>query len=360
MIAALGLACWVPVAALGPVELRGGLVEDAPVESVSVAGVRVGGERPRLIAWDHVRRFTGDDAGHNTEENLGRAGRAWRARLRLARGDIQLAGPLFEALHEEFRGVEGPTALMVAEGLTRCRFWAGDVAGAIGPWLRAVELRERGAEIAGDPPLNPTLDPETMLIPALPPLLPPGERPGDAPAVVGEAAGAPIASAMRRAAWRVAGAGWPDEAPAPEAAGHPGVRLLRTMADALGPDADARAGARSGLEAGLSDEDAPAWREAWLRAALGLSLLREPGEDAHADAVEHLLHLPARFGRAQPYLAGLALAVVADHLRGAGRDAEAEILERELETRYPRHPAERWLAERNEARRRAPAGPESP
>ncbi len=355
-------ACWASLAlaaaATGPVELRGGMVEDAPVESVSPEGVRIGGERPRLIAWDHVRRFTGADERFNTEENLSLASRAWRARLRLARGDIPNAAPLFEELYTELSGVGGPTALMVAEGLVRCRFWEGDVAGAFAPWLRAVELRERGAEIAGDPPLRPTLDPQTLLVPALPPLLPPGEIAPDLTGDLPELEGAPVASAMRRAARLLTSASFAE--PDAEPVAHPGARLLRTMAEAMDVDPAVRAAARARLAADLDDEDLPAWQEAWRRAALGLSLLEEPTEGADAEALEQLLHLPARFGSAQPYLAGLALAVSADHLRGAGRHEEADRLQRRLAERYPRHPAERWLAERADARRLAEPQPESP
>ncbi|MEM1423515.1 MAG: hypothetical protein AAGH64_05880, partial [Planctomycetota bacterium] len=73
---------------LAPVELRSGDVIDAPVEAVSDAGVTVGGMQSRVIAWDRVAKVTGPKAAEALRYRE-LATDAWRARSRLARGDLE-------------------------------------------------------------------------------------------------------------------------------------------------------------------------------------------------------------------------------------------------------------------------------
>jgi len=357
----LGAAALAGVIVLGQVQLRGGVVVDAPVEGITMEGVRVGGDAPRTIGWDRVLILP-DEFGEAATPYSLVADAAWRARTRLARGDVRLAEPLFEQLFEQYRGGAGPTSLVVAEGLLRCRLSRGAQAGAVEPWIATLRIRAGGERLAGEPPLPPALDDETGLAPALPPIwldTPALEALLRRDADVG--AGDPVAGAMW--AWsRYAAAlerGEATDPPETEADDHPGVALVRRIALSRSPDAATRAAARAELEAGL-DESRDTWAEAWRRAAIGRSLLLEDERDATVRAVVELLHLPARFASAQPWLAGVALAEASRALRDLGDDAGAERLRDELRRLDPSHPALDWLERRDpttRAGRRAGASP---
>ena len=71
---------------------------------------------------------------------------------------------------------------------------------------------------------------------------------------------------------------------------------------------------------------------------LGRSLLQETGIGRRQRGMVGLLHLPARFGLDQPYLAGLALAHVAAALEESGDAEAASSLRLELVRRFPNHP----------------------
>jgi hypothetical protein len=326
----------VVLSALASVELRGGVRIDAPITAVSVEGVHVGGDEPRLIGWDGVKRIHGEFAEQAAPfDEL--ADMAWRARLRLARNDIRLASPLFEQLYLTYRGKDGPTALMVAEGLVRCRVWHGDIADAIDPWLEAVRLREAGVSMAGDPPLAPVLDPRTALVGALPPIflddvVLPDSGPTDFDGLAGF-----LRMQYRRAASLPVSA----DIPVPDS---DGARFIRHLVDAQRGDPDEREAARFVLESSL-DDDAGTWREAWSRVALGRSLLREDDPGLRTTGLFHLLHLPARFSQAQPYLSGIALAEVSLELARQGDAESADRLRTEITRLGRAHPAIDWLDE---------------
>ena len=340
--AALALA-----ALVGPVELRGGDVVTAPIESITLEGVRVGGEEPRIIAWDSVRRVTGDGSA-KAGEFAEVAERAWRARLRLARGDHALAAPLFEDLWTTYREASGPTALMIAEGTLACRLATGRSADAIEPWLRAVSLREKGVEIAGDPRLTPVIDGATMLVPALAPIWLDGRSAQAAieeswlprTGVAGELATLFAASSRFQSGGAGAGA-------LPGGEGKPGVALVALMVESIAPEAARREAARFAMR-GRLDQESGTWREAWLRAALGRSYLLEADARARMVGVFHLMHLPSRFAWSHPHLAAMALAVSARELRSQGDASGADALRAELVRMFPGAREIAWLDAQSE------------
>ncbi len=130
----------------------------------------------------------------------------------------------------------------------------------------------------------------------------------------------------------------PDAPPAPPDSppDHPGVRLMHLLVKSGDADAGRRRAAREALTRSLPKRSG--WSEAWVRFHLGLSLLQETGRGRHQRAMVNLIHLPARFGRRQPYLAGLALAYVARRLEEYGDTGAAARLRAQLQRNFPHHP----------------------
>jgi hypothetical protein len=168
-----------------------------------------------------------------------------------------------------------------------------------------------------------------------------------------------------------------EAVPIPDAvSSDPGVQFVRLIVAARIGDGAQRDAARRALESRLPSagsagtENArgiPSWAEAWCRAAIGRSLLREEAAEQRRWGIVELLHLPARSSDIHPYLAGLALAESSVALRELGDEAGADTLLKDLTTRHPDHPVLLWepirsrtgrpLAAAPPAETAAPAGP---
>ncbi len=334
----IGAVVALSATAQGQVELRGGESVQAPVVRVSIEGVEVGGDTPGVISWDRVRQVVGEHAEEATPF-MELAEQAWRARTRLARGDVAMAQPIFEELFTRMKGEDGLTALIVAEGLLQCRLANLAQASAVEPWLETLRLQSQ-TSTGQDASL--LIDGATGLAPGLPPIWLAG------PAV--ETLASQLVSLVYedsnagryRALYEIAAkqaAGQPVEPIAPS--DEPGLELITSMIASLSDDPDERAEAQAQLRRGLTSAQGT-WKEAWRRAALGRSLLLEESPALRRQGMIHLLHVPARFQAQQPYLAGVALAIVADELRQEGDADGSRVLVEELTRMVPAHPALSW------------------
>lgn len=289
------------------------------------------------IGWHRVREVTGELADeavayHDTSE------KAWRAVSRLQRGDIPAAEPLFEELFAEQAGQRGPTAAAVSGGLLRCRLDRGAHTLAVGAWLAW-----RHATADQTPGTDAVTDSETGLAPGLPPIwldLPATRVFGQTP-IRAEAFGereSELAALYQHAALVESG----QDNPIPRLTStDPGVRLVwEVVAAQSASDAERLAGRRA-IERRLRSEPV-GWEDAWVRAAYGRSLLREPEPDQQRRGVIELLRVRVTHEHDAPYLAGLALAEAAVTLRTLGDDKAAQVLRRELLDRFPGHPATSW------------------
>ena len=101
-----------------------------------------------VVPWDRVRRVEGKVEDPTLDEKMAIAVDLWRSRSRVERGDTTLAEPLLERLFERYRGQTHETALVVAEGLLRCRLARADHALAVVPALEVARLRR--AQITTD------------------------------------------------------------------------------------------------------------------------------------------------------------------------------------------------------------------
>lgn len=313
----------------------------------------------RTVRWDHIRAVRGEHAAE-AEPFMSIARLAWRARTRLERGDAVTAEPAFEEIYPMYEGLGGEMASVVAEGLLRCRLRRSAQTAAVRPWLSY--LVSEGAppyrsRMAGA--LRPACDEATGLVPSLAPVW--LKTPAvDAfarsePIVVWDEAGAAgprraeiLATLYRHAARFECGL---EDGPPPLALStgdlaDAGVRLVHAIVAARCGDEAERQAARQILEEerarAAGGGSSSAWIEAWCRLGIGRSLLREIDPEQRRLGVVELLHLPARFGVSQPYLAGLALAeaiVVLDDLGDSGGAASLLV---EMRNDYTTHAATAW------------------
>jgi hypothetical protein len=301
----------------------------------------------------------------------------WRAAARFERDDVPAADPMFEHLLEVVQSAPpgspgfGPTGAAIAEGALRCRVARGSQVGGVFAFLEwALAARwgppavakvwsapQNGAPewIGGKLDAPAFIDDGTGLVADLPPMfvgepsvLAMGESALWARYAKEQGAGG-TAALIELSGWYRAAvqfeSGLTVERPASSpAASHEGLRLLRDVVISRIGDAQERDAARTALRARIEKpkEEPPAWIEAWCRCAIGRSLIREDDNKFKRQGVLELLHVPARFSRQSPYLAGLALAESAAVMDGMGEKEAASILLRELNARWPRHGALDW------------------
>ena len=295
----------------------------------------------RVIPWDRVRRVISEIDEPTLESRMAVAVDLWRARSRVERNDTVLAEPLLERLFERYRGQTHETALVVAEGLLRCQLARADHARAVIPALEVGRLRRAKVTTVSYAALPVVIDVATSLCPQLAPAWLPTPLLGSLENRLagydaqGDEVVAALAGLYRLTVMQARGRAPPKtrQIVLPD---HQGVELLQLLVECGAVAPGSRQTGRQRL--GRAIPTLPPWAEAWGRFHIGLSLLRDSGIGQRQQGMVSLIHLPARFGRSQPYLAGLALAYVTDALRQSGDADAAAGLAVELQRSFPNHP----------------------
>jgi hypothetical protein len=348
MAGAVGGLVVAVAAAADVVERRGAAPGiEGEITAIDDAGVTVRSPlgAMHLIAWDRVRRLETDFEDPTLARRMETAVDLWRARSRVERNDTMLAEPLLERLFERYRGQTHETALVVAEGLLRCRIARADHVLAVVPALEVARLRRAGVTTETYSALPPVFDSTHGLCTVLAPVWLPSPLLGSlAHDLASYEAGAgegedDVVSALARL-YRQAvlealerGGGGPALEVTSD---HPGVALLGLLNGCSDADPDRRRSAREKLTRMIPS--LPGWAEAWARFCIGRSLVAEGAIANKQQGAVSLIHLPARFGRSQAFLAGLALAHASWALEQAGASGDAADLLAELGKSYPRHP----------------------
>ncbi len=309
------------------------LIDDAGVVVRSPLGA------VHFVPWDRVRSVQTDRTDPTLAARMETAVDLWRARSRVERHDTTLAEPVLERLFEKYRDRTHETALVVAEGLLRCRVARADQVLAVIPALEVARLRRAGVTTEAYATIDPEFDARYALCTVVAAVWLPSPRlellAHDLAAydAKGDEVVEALANEYRNAVLRTLGR-TPD--PAAMSPDHPGINLMQRLNACRSDDADARSAAREQLRRAIPKM--PAWAEAWARYQIGVSLLAEKGIGRQQKGAVSLIHLPARFNRTQPFLAGLALAEVAAALDRTDDAAAAATLRSELNRIYPNHP----------------------
>ena len=154
------------------VERRG---SEPPVEGkitrIDDAGVTVRSDLGafHFVPWDRVRHVEAKEQDPLLARRMETATRLWRARSRVERHDTTLAEPILERLFERYHGQTHETALVVAEGLLRCRLAPGDHVRAVLPALETARLRRADVTTDSYANLTAVIDESTSLCPLLAP-----------------------------------------------------------------------------------------------------------------------------------------------------------------------------------------------
>lgn len=306
-----------------------------------------------VVGWDRVLQLPAAlaEAGEPFEAL---SHESWRARARIERGDLVLAEPVLQGLFEESRSgklvLRGPTGLVVAEGLLRCRLARGASAAAIEPWLawldsaivrqpRTTYAHRTWAQEAGLPTV---VDPATELCPLLPPMwlaTPSLQLTLQYKPIEGERDKATAMRALYQAAARHELG--QQVAALPDVPREAATELVRDIVASRVLDASGRTTARARLEAALPSATAP-WLSAWIRAAIGRSLVLESEEELRLRGIAQLLRVHVLHREDSPYLADICLAEAAATLESMGQGDAARRLARELSRASSQSPVLSW------------------
>ncbi len=353
----LGSSVGVGAACAQQVELRSGQMRPAgEVLAITVEGVLLGeaGQPEIIVPWAEVRS-TSAEANDQWKEV---ADLAWRAELRLKRGDTVTAEPMFErllVLLDQHRTTSSqstdsasnggigqgpmPTTERALRGLMECQLARGARDRAIvtwSEWLTAsqagtgdLRVHERDGSWEGAGDHLGLLQFHGDFVHRLGPFWMTSDEPpmfAAQPVAEGTTLGGSMLAWYRSAARQAAGL-TPEY---PEArATHPGVLFVRDLVLAQAADSGLRQSARSRLEQRL-EEEAGQWPTAWLHMAIGRSLLSEPDRGERDRGLVHLLRVPAAWAVGSPELAELALREVAHHLGVMGELDAQQVVESEL------------------------------
>ncbi len=324
--------------------VRGSSAADArPIARIAREGVVVGDRTTALVPWHNVKAVRGEYADE-ARPYLPIAERAWRAKSRLERRDIELAARLFGPLFEEYDTGDGPTSAMIAQGQLACTLAQAKNIEALAPFLATLAGREDALA-----PGVLRLDHSTRFAPDLPPFwISPraahelsAARPDESDASADQFA---VASMYLLLAIDPPAIEPGERMMVAHDSDDPGQAMLHLILSSRIGSPEQREGARKKLGE-LIDSDPGVWAESWCRIALGRSLLREPDKAEHRRAVIEFLHVPSHLD-VSPRVTGLALAFAADALIELGELDQAQRVAGLLNRYSSQTRTLRWIEQR--------------
>ncbi len=137
-----------------------------------------------FIPWDEVRAFVGvpqlsgalaRSPAESLTAQLALGEDLWRARIRVARGDYDLARPLLAKHWPQLRALDGPTASLAAEAMLLCALHQDDLGAAVVPWMEVLRHRAAGQPLRFSADAS-SIDAQTGLLGALSPFAPAAQR----------------------------------------------------------------------------------------------------------------------------------------------------------------------------------------
>jgi hypothetical protein len=291
---------------------------------------------PQMIPWFDVRNLTGPVTGLGGYTQLAEV--AWRAHVRLERGDYSGAEVLYEELADRYLWDVGGQSSDVSLGLIRCRLDRGDRVGAVEPFLSWLLASQYFAprEWQDSDPIG--FDAQYGVFVDLPPVFGPSVQGRELDALPESDRITPrqrvlygyYQLALNQSVHRTSdGRANLDRIKAVmrDLDGRsPGVEFFADMVVAQAhPDAQQRLAARASLERRIRAHT-DTWIELWARLGLGVSLLGEEGTQSNELGVIELIHVIVRLDHLSHPLAVLASELADDYLIHTDRQSWGEEL----------------------------------
>ncbi|MDP7009428.1 MAG: hypothetical protein QGI78_07645 [Phycisphaerales bacterium] len=292
------------------------------IESWSMDGLRISvgtEDKQQVIPWHRIKSVESDMVGIGLVEHLKRGTMLWRAKIRLLRGDLELAKPLFREVFLALKNSDGVDSFLAAEGLLRCELAQGNANNAVAPWLVCIRHLQHGAS-SPFTSLASVFDAETLLCKHLPPVW-------DQEAIEKDTRTLKIQGDLMQAFF--------DAAHQRDRESQPflGPKLLQQFFILRNPSHPNYEKVKNALIQIEEDH----WLSAWNLYAEAQGLL-SGGQQILEEGQLKLVELIALYGEEQPLLGGFALHALIETTQSTGQQSLSQNLLREFEKTYPNHP----------------------
>ena len=277
------------------------------------------------IPWSTIKSIEPIETRPRLQQFMEQGDQLWRAKLRLIRGDVQLAELIFEEQFERLIGTDGEDTRLASEGLLRVLVAQGHRTQALRPWLETVRLQEIGFESPFST-LQPILDVQTMLCPHLPLI---NVETKDLQWLSEyKNAKNPIASSIA-----VVLSEDYDQSGEHLSVLHvqDPLFLSQLLRASKGETQD-----RAILETRL--HEFKPWQQVWARYSLGLGCLKDNTKGERNRGLVHLAFVASQDPAIQPWLSGAAMIKLADELDADGQSKQATRILHEANRLFPTHP----------------------
>lgn len=280
---------------------------------------------PLQIAWYDIRDLEPTPVGYAEFRTL--AQDAWRARLRIERGDFTSAETVYARLAEIYLWKQGPESADVSLGLMRCRLDRDDRAAAVLPFLSWLGTQSTDSiSSLSQSELYNGFDSEYRLMIHLPPVF--GLK--DRISAIESIPEMDSKSLHQQAFFKLYQLAYSIEEHKTENAElkldeidrlvigrsnrDSGFEFMREMVTAqVHPSLQKRNAARGTLNRKIKSQSGT-WIEMWARLGLGVSLLSEESVESNEQGVIELIHVIVRFQSFSPSLAESASQIANEYL----------------------------------------------
>jgi len=280
---------------------------------------------PLQIAWYDIRNLEPSSTQYSEFRTI--AQNAWRAHLRLERGDYTSAEIEYARLAEQYLWKQGLESADVSLGLMRCRLDREDRASAVLPflsWLGSQTIDQIASQIKQEE--IDGYDSEYRLMTYLPPVFGPEDR-VSAIDPIPELGSKSIHQQAYYELYRLAYSIDEHKTEVAEksldeinrlgigrANRDAGFEFMKDMVTAQAhPVEDTRRAARDSLNRKIKSQTG-SWIEMWARLGLGISLLDEEDVESNERGVIELIHVIVRFQSMNPNLAETASQIANEYL----------------------------------------------
>lgn len=280
----------------------------------------------QVVAWHTISSIESDQVGTGFDAHLARGQMLWRAKIRLQRGDVRLAMPLFEETFMQLKNAKGDDAFLAAEGMLRCTIAHGNIQASVAPWLAAVRHLDHGRSSLF-PDFSPIIDPKTFLCPHVPPVW-------DTHLVERSISTLKLDNKlMNEFVDVILGEAGQNQTL------HNGPDFLRNIL--LLTESD-HTQIEDQIETMSRETALQRWQLAWIKYTAAKSLMKQ-GKESETLALLKLAEVASTYGKEQPWIAGASMVLMVEILQSSGKLKASKNIRNEFIRVFPSHPLIRQI-----------------